>query len=76
MSILELKQVTKRFGSKKVLDNLNLTVPTGSIFGFVGENGAGKTTTMKMILGLEEMTSGEILVNELPVVFAIIKQIF
>lgn len=69
MSILELKQVTKRFGSKKVLDNLNLTVPTGSIFGFVGENGAGKTTTMKMILGLEEMTSGEILVNELPVVF-------
>ena len=49
MSILELKQVTKRFGSKKVLDNLNLTVPTGSIFGFVGENGAGKTTTMKII---------------------------
>lgn len=46
MSILELKQVTKRFGSKKVLDNLNLTVPTGSIFGFVGENGAGDSDIM------------------------------
>lgn len=69
MSILELKGVTKKFGSKTVLDNLNLSVPTGSIFGFVGENGAGKTTTMKMILGLEEITSGEIVINDLPVSF-------
>lgn len=69
MSILELKGVTKKFGSKTVLDNLSLSVPTGSIFGFVGENGAGKTTTMKMILGLEEITSGEIVINDLPVYF-------
>ena len=52
MNILELKNVSKKFGSKSVLKNLNLSVPTGSIYGFVGENGAGKTTTMKMILGL------------------------
>lgn len=69
MSILELRRVTKKFGSKSVLNQLNLTVPTGSIFGFVGENGAGKTTTMKMILGLEEKNSGEILVKGIPVVF-------
>lgn len=43
MNILELKNVSKKFGSKSVLKNLNLSVPTGSIYGFVGENGAGKT---------------------------------
>lgn len=69
MSILELKQVSKKFGSKSVLNDLNLSVPTGSIFGFVGENGAGKTTTMKMILGLEEKSGGEIFVKGIPVVF-------
>lgn len=63
MSILEIQQVTKQFGKKKVLEQLNLTVPTGSLFGFVGENGAGKTTTMKMILGLEEADSGTILIK-------------
>lgn len=63
MSILEIQQVTKRFGNKKVLEQLNLIVPTGSLFGFVGENGAGKTTTMKMILGLEEVDSGTILIK-------------
>lgn len=69
MNILELKQVSKKFGAKKVLNKLNLTVPTGSIFGFVGENGAGKTTTMKMILGLEEKSSGEIFIKGKPVYF-------
>lgn len=69
MSILELKNVSKKFGGKEVLSELNLNVPTGSIYGFVGENGAGKTTTMKMILGLEEKTKGEIRIKGLPVVF-------
>lgn len=63
MTILEIQQVTKTFGAKKVLDQLSLSVPTGSLFGFVGENGAGKTTTMKMILGLEEADDGNILIN-------------
>ncbi|MFK5279037.1 ATP-binding cassette domain-containing protein, partial [Lacticaseibacillus paracasei] len=51
MNILTLQHVSKHFGSKQVLQDLNLTVPAGSIYGFVGENGAGKTTTMKLILG-------------------------
>lgn len=69
MEILELKHVSKKFGTKKVLTDLDLTVPTGSIFGFVGENGAGKMTTMKMILGLESKSSGEILIKGIPVSF-------
>ncbi|MGM0173741.1 ATP-binding cassette domain-containing protein [Enterococcus sp. DIV0800] len=69
MNILELRQVSKAFGPKQVLDELNLVVPTGSIFGFVGENGAGKTTTMKLILGLEQKDQGEILIKGKPVTF-------
>ncbi len=69
MNILELHQVSKKYGSKYVLNKLDLHVPKGSIFGFVGENGAGKTTTMRMILGLEEKSSGEILIKGTPVTF-------
>lgn len=69
MNLLEIKNVEKKFGGKTVLDGLNLSVPEGSIFGFVGENGAGKTTTMKLILGLEEVTTGEITINKEPVIF-------
>ncbi|MGX7195247.1 ATP-binding cassette domain-containing protein [Enterococcus olivae] len=60
MAILEIKDVSKSFNGKKVLDSLTFSVPEGSIFGFVGKNGAGKTTTMKMILGLETVDQGEI----------------
>mgnify|MGYP003362362646 CR=1 FL=1 len=67
MPILDLQHVTKRFGDKPVLKGLNLTVPTGSIFGFVGENGAGKTTTMKLILGLDTIDDGQIIVAGQPV---------
>lgn len=67
MPILDLQHVTKRFGDKLVLKGLNLTVPTGSIFGFVGENGAGKTTTMKLILGLDTIDAGQIIVAGQPV---------
>lgn len=63
MNVLELKAVNKQYGSKKVLDNLSFVIPQGSIFGFVGENGAGKTTTMKLILGLDDVSSGEILIK-------------
>ncbi|WP_203641231.1 ABC transporter ATP-binding protein [Levilactobacillus andaensis] len=67
MAILDLQRVTKRFGDKQVLKGLDLTVPTGSIFGFVGENGAGKTTTMKLILGLDTLDAGQITVAGQPV---------
>src|SRR6476660_4720773 len=51
-SIVELKNVTRRFGDKVALDNVTFRVPAGSVVGLVGENGAGKTTLIKHILGL------------------------
>lgn len=69
MDILQIKDVRKSFGSKKILDGLSFNVPENSIFGFIGKNGAGKTTTMKMTLGLLKPDSGEILVNGEKVTF-------
>ncbi len=60
MNVVEIEGLSKSFGNKKIIDNLNFTVPEGSVFGFVGQNGAGKTTTMKMVLGLLEADSGTI----------------
>ncbi len=61
---IETKQLTKSYRSRSlgkinVVDNLNLTVEEGEIFGFLGPNGAGKTTTIKMLLGIIYPTSGE-----------------
>jgi ABC-2 type transport system ATP-binding protein len=50
--------LTKRFGDRTVVDDLTLTIPSGSVCGFVGPNGAGKTTTLRMLLGLVRPTSG------------------
>ena len=63
MDMLKITDLYKRFGDKEVLRGLNLTVPQGCIFGFIGKNGAGKTTAMKTVLGLLKADSGEILVN-------------
>lgn len=60
MEILELKNVSKRFGSLSVVNDLSFSVPEHCVFGFIGKNGAGKTTTMKMILGFLEADQGEI----------------
>ena len=60
MNIVSINGLSKGFGNRKIIDNLNFTVPEGSVFGFVGKNGAGKTTTMKMVLGLLEPDSGTI----------------
>ena len=62
MDLLQITDLEKRFGDKKVLKGLNLSVPEKSIFGFIGQNGAGKTTTMKMVLGLMCPDKGEIIV--------------
>ena len=62
MNVLELKNVSKRFGSLEVLRDLSFSVPEGSVFGFIGKNGAGKTTTMKTILGFLPASGGEITV--------------
>ena len=62
-TVLELKNVSKSFGKRKIIDNLNLEVQEGEIYGFLGPNGSGKTTTIKMILKLISSDSGEIKVN-------------
>ncbi len=60
---IETKNLSKNFGSLVAVDNLNLTINRGEIFGFLGPNGAGKSTSINMICGLLSPTSGEVLVN-------------
>lgn len=64
MELVEFKNVTKCFGKKKVLDNINLKIPKGKIIGLLGKNGTGKSTLIKLINDLLTITEGEILVNE------------
>ena len=59
---IELEKVTKRFGSCLAVDNLDLIVPEGAIYGFIGPNGSGKTTTLRMILRILYPDSGRITV--------------
>ncbi len=59
---LTLSHVSKSFKGKKILDDLSFSVPSHSVYGFIGQNGAGKTTTMKLILGLLAADEGEIFV--------------
>ena len=61
--MLELINITKKFGSFTAVDNINLKVNSGDFFGFLGQNGAGKTTTIKMISGLYTATSGQIIID-------------
>ena len=61
--MLELKNVTKTFGTFKALDGLNLTVPKGAVYGLVGPNGAGKSTAIRHITGVYRCDSGEVTLN-------------
>lgn len=56
--VIDIHNISKNFGSKKVVDDISLKVPRGSLFGFLGANGSGKTTTIRMICGLLTPTSG------------------
>jgi ABC-2 type transport system ATP-binding protein len=60
MSMIELKNVTKRFGDKTVLSDLNFDVREGEIFGFIGPSGSGKTTCIRLMTGVLEPTEGEV----------------
>ncbi len=60
MNAIEIKNLCKNFGEKQALAGLNMTVPAGSIYGFIGENGSGKSTTEKIICGLIHKTSGDV----------------
>lgn len=61
--LLTCTGLTKQYGSKIVLDNLNLTLPRGRIIGLLGPNGSGKTTLIKLINGLLSPTSGHVYIN-------------
>lgn len=63
MELIELKNVSKVFDKKCVLDNVSLTIPKGRIVGLLGKNGAGKSTIIKLINDLLVPTSGEVLIN-------------
>lgn len=63
MELLECIHLEKSFGNKKVLDDVNLTIPRGKIIGLLGKNGQGKTTLIKLINDLLTPTKGKVLVN-------------
>jgi ABC-type multidrug transport system ATPase subunit len=57
---IESRALTKVFGSQRAVDSIDLAVPRGSVFGFLGPNGSGKTTSIRMMLGLVQATSGDV----------------
>ena len=65
--MIQIRDAVKRYGDKLAVDNLNIEVKDGEIFGFIGPNGAGKTTTIKLITGLLRPDQGTILVNGIDV---------
>lgn len=65
--MIEIKNLSHSLGGKKILDNINLTLPEGSIMGLVGINGAGKTTLLRLISGVYTADEGEIFCDGLPI---------
>jgi ABC-2 type transport system ATP-binding protein len=63
MAMIEIQALTKHYGSKTAVSDLTFTVRPGTVTGFLGPNGAGKSTTMRMILGLDQPSSGSVTVN-------------
>ena len=66
--MIEVKHVSKRYGKHVALDDLNLTIEDGKIYGLLGENGAGKSTTMNIITGYLAPSAGEVLVDEMDII--------
>ena len=61
--MLELRNISKRFGDKQILSDFNLTIHEGKILAIVGPSGGGKTTLLRMLAGLEKIDSGEVFYN-------------
>jgi ABC-2 type transport system ATP-binding protein len=64
--VIEVRNLTKRYGDVPAVDDMSFTVQPGIVTGFLGPNGAGKSTTMRMILGLDRATSGTAIINGRP----------
>ena len=62
--MLELKNISKSFGDKVILNNLNLEVKDGEILCIVGQSGGGKTTLLRMLAGLEKIDSGQVIYDD------------
>ncbi|WP_099189467.1 ABC transporter ATP-binding protein [Tepidibacter mesophilus] len=65
--MIELKNISKKYGDFNAVKNIDLKINKGEVFGFLGPNGAGKTTTLKMITGVLKSTSGDILINNIDI---------
>ena len=65
--MIELKNVTKSFGKFKALDDLNMSVPKGSVYGLVGPNGAGKSTAIRLMTGIYRPDSGSVTMEGMPI---------
>lgn len=61
--MLRIEHLTKNYGEKKAVDDLNLHIAPGEIYGFIGHNGAGKTTTLKSVAGILQFDAGEIYID-------------
>ena len=61
--MLQIQHLTKTYGDKKAVDDLNLHIAPGEIYGFIGHNGAGKTTTLKAVVGILQFDEGEIFID-------------
>ena len=61
--MLRIEHLSKAYGEKKAVDDLNLHIAPGEIYGFIGHNGAGKTTTLKSVAGILQFDQGEIYVD-------------
>ncbi|XMB86381.1 ABC transporter ATP-binding protein [Mycoplasmatota bacterium WC44] len=64
MTVIKTKNLTKKFGNFLAVNELNITVEHGQVYGFIGKNGAGKTTTINMILSLIKATNGQVFIND------------
>ena len=61
--MIQISNLSKHYGKLAAVDNLNLQVAPGEIFGFLGPNGAGKTTTIRCMMGILKATSGQVLLE-------------
>lgn len=73
--MIELKNLTQRFGNTVAVDNVNLVIKEGGIIGLIGPNGSGKSTIIRSIMGILKPTSGEVLVDNEPITRTISKKI-